>query len=188
LPLTDADTLDSGLTIQYFERARFEYHPELASTPNAILLGRLGVELGHTQSPLPPPTASEDQPWYFATTGHTIAAPFRTFWSTRGGLLTFGYPIGAAFIDNNGMLMQYFERARMELHSTPAGSGDVVLLGFLGEEALQARQQPAPPAATPTPQPAPTPNNPPRDDDHDDDDHDDDDHDDDDDDDHDDDD
>jgi cell wall-associated NlpC family hydrolase len=34
---------DSGLTTQYFERARFEFHPEHAGTPYAVLLGRLGA-------------------------------------------------------------------------------------------------------------------------------------------------
>jgi hypothetical protein len=29
-------------TVQYFERARFEYHPEHQGTPHEVLLGRLG--------------------------------------------------------------------------------------------------------------------------------------------------
>jgi hypothetical protein len=37
---TDPDT---GLTIQYFERARFEFHPDNPE-PHRILLGRLGAE------------------------------------------------------------------------------------------------------------------------------------------------
>ena len=32
-------------TVQYFERARFEYHPENAGTPYEVLLGLLGREL-----------------------------------------------------------------------------------------------------------------------------------------------
>ena len=40
-PYSDPDT---GLTIQYFERAVFEYHPENAGTPYAVLLRRLGAE------------------------------------------------------------------------------------------------------------------------------------------------
>ena len=32
-------------TVQYFERARFEYHPEFAGTPNEIMLGLLGRAL-----------------------------------------------------------------------------------------------------------------------------------------------
>ena len=31
-------------TVQYFERNRFEYHPEFAGTPNEVLLGLLGVD------------------------------------------------------------------------------------------------------------------------------------------------
>jgi hypothetical protein len=28
--------------VQYFERARFEYHPEFKGTPHEVLLGHLG--------------------------------------------------------------------------------------------------------------------------------------------------
>ena len=31
-------------TVQYFERARFEYHPEYKGTPGEVLLGLLGVD------------------------------------------------------------------------------------------------------------------------------------------------
>jgi hypothetical protein len=31
--------------VQYFERSRFEYHPEFAGTPNEVLLGLLGVQV-----------------------------------------------------------------------------------------------------------------------------------------------
>ena len=44
LPLTDA-YFDNGRLVQYFERNRFEHHPENAGTPYEILLGLLGVEL-----------------------------------------------------------------------------------------------------------------------------------------------
>jgi hypothetical protein len=32
-------------TVQYFERARFEYHPEFAGTEFEVLLGLLGNEM-----------------------------------------------------------------------------------------------------------------------------------------------
>ncbi|MDQ2786957.1 MAG: vanomycin resistance protein VanB, partial [Chloroflexota bacterium] len=32
-------------TVQWFERARFEFHPEFNDTPNAIELGQLGRQL-----------------------------------------------------------------------------------------------------------------------------------------------
>jgi len=44
LPLTDA-FMDNGRLVQYFERNRFEHHPENAGTPYEVLLGLLGVEL-----------------------------------------------------------------------------------------------------------------------------------------------
>lgn len=42
-PISSVFSDDSGLQIQWFERARFEYHPELSS-PNKVLLGQLGHE------------------------------------------------------------------------------------------------------------------------------------------------
>ncbi len=44
LPLTDAH-YENGRIVQYFERNRFEYHPEYAGSPYDVLLGLLGVEL-----------------------------------------------------------------------------------------------------------------------------------------------
>ena len=47
-PLTDevTETLEDGkqYRVQWFERARFEYHPDSAA-PYMVLLGRLGAEL-----------------------------------------------------------------------------------------------------------------------------------------------
>ncbi len=48
-PLTDErwDRLEDGkgYVTQYFERARFEYHPEYAGTPYEVLLGQFGREI-----------------------------------------------------------------------------------------------------------------------------------------------
>ena len=127
--------------IQYFERVRFEYHPENAGTQYEVLLGLMGVELGFREASLPAPAAPADRPWYFAATGHTINPGFRTFWRDQGALYTFGYPIGPAFTDKNGRTVQYFERVRLELHTENADSEYAVLLGLLGEELLM--KQPA---------------------------------------------
>jgi hypothetical protein len=43
-PVTDELT-EGGLTVQYFERARFEYHRE----SGAITFGRVGVELARAR-------------------------------------------------------------------------------------------------------------------------------------------
>ncbi len=42
-PISSVMQDDKGLQVQWFERARFEYHPELAE-PYKVLLGQLGVE------------------------------------------------------------------------------------------------------------------------------------------------
>ena len=141
LPLTEPITQSNGIVIQYFERARLEWHPELHGTPYEVLLGLLAVELGHTTTPTSTtvPTSTVDVPWYFPATGHLIARPFRGFWSTRGGLAIFGLPIGEAVMEN-GLLVQYFERARMELHPELAGTRYEVQLGHLGVQALEATQ------------------------------------------------
>src|SRR5690242_9006967 len=39
---TTEEVREDGWTVQYFQRARFEYHPEHAGTPYAVQLGLLG--------------------------------------------------------------------------------------------------------------------------------------------------
>lgn len=136
-PLTVARVRPSGIVVQYFERARLEYHPEYAGTGFEVVGGLLGVELGYSEPPLPPPPIPTR--WYFAETGHTIGEPFRTFWQTNGGIRAFGYPIGEPKVDPKGLLVQYFERVRLEAHPELEGTDHHILLGFLGEECLQRR-------------------------------------------------
>ncbi len=59
------------------------------------------------------------------------------FWSEKGGLPIFGFPISAARTehnpaDNKDYLVQYFERNRFEYHPEFAGTNNEVLLGLLG--------------------------------------------------------
>jgi hypothetical protein len=46
LPIEGEVGVEGGAakTVQYFERARFEWHPQHAGTPHEVLLGRLGAE------------------------------------------------------------------------------------------------------------------------------------------------
>lgn len=116
-------------TVQYFERYRFEYHPEFAGTPQEVSLGRLGVQTAPQTFPVAPPPASSDI-LYFAATQHTLSGQFRSFWEHHGGLEVFGYPTSEPF-EEGGVLVQYFERTRFELHpELPPGSQ--VLLSRLG--------------------------------------------------------
>jgi peptidoglycan/xylan/chitin deacetylase (PgdA/CDA1 family) len=144
-PLTDEFTDSaSGLTVQYFERARFEWHPENAGTSYEVLLGLLGrtVTAGREgEAPFLPVQGSNDAHCtYFSATGHRLCFGFRDYWSARGGLAIFGYPISEEFPEVNPdtgqtYIVQYFERARFEWHPEKAPPWNV-LLGRLGAEVL----------------------------------------------------
>jgi len=148
--------LGKVLTVQYLERQRFEYHPELAGTPYETSLGRLGAEdatarnLVVTQSfqPLPAGTTSDVNCQFFAPTRHRVCFGFKDYWTSHGldfgdrgtsfreSLALFGYPISEEFVDaQTGLVTQYFERAVFEYHpNNPAPYQ--VLLKRLGANAL----------------------------------------------------
>ena len=143
-PITD-EIRENGYTVQYFERARFEYHPENAGTPYAVLLGRLGVQLTSTRDF--PAGEPDGKAPYFAETRHSLRGDFLDYWQTYGGLPRFGYPISEEIVefsatDRRPYSVQYFERARFEYH--PENSGQFrVLLGHIGKEMLALRRKAA---------------------------------------------
>ena len=117
-PITD-DYVDptTGLLMQYFEKSRIEWHPGNAE-PYRIQLGLLGDNLGKRQAPIPIskiPAANDPNCQYFTETSHQMCLEFRDFWLQNGGLDQFGYPITEFTIEND-LIVQYFQRARMEWH------------------------------------------------------------------------
>jgi hypothetical protein len=108
------EIVEDGRIVQYFERARFEYNPELAGTPGQVQLGLIGRELtaGRNFPGIPDP---QNGARYFPETGHTLWGEFRGYWERRGGLALFGFPISEEF-EEDGRIVQYFERARFEYH------------------------------------------------------------------------
>jgi hypothetical protein len=125
--------------VQYFERNRFEWHPEFKDTPNEVLLGLLGVELTR-QRTFPDVQAFTDSPGrvYMEATRHSLGEPFLTYWRDNGGLAIFGYPISEPFDEENPetgktYLVQYFQRNRFEFHPENQPPYDV-LLGLLGRD------------------------------------------------------
>ncbi|HET9016915.1 MAG TPA: L,D-transpeptidase [Thermomicrobiaceae bacterium] len=126
----------SGLTVQYFERAVFEWHPT-APRNWQVQLRRLGAALtaGSTLAAFQPVTAQSDTNCtFYPQTGHRLCAGFRYFWHAEGGLAIFGYPISEEFTQN-GYTVQYFERARFEYHPALKGTPYEVELGLLGTQA-----------------------------------------------------
>jgi hypothetical protein len=74
---------------------------------------------------------------YFPQTGHNLSADFLTYWQHHGGVSIFGYPVSEPFVEN-GLLVQYFERNRFELHSENQPPYNV-LLGRLGADSMGGR-------------------------------------------------
>lgn len=156
--------------VQIFERNRFELHTENAR-PYDVLLGRLGDDLLQRrgtpwQNEPKAPTTQQAGCRYFAQTQHLVCDAFLRYWQSHGldfdgrrgfseaeSLALFGLPLTEARVETNSsgdtVLTQWFERARLELH-TNLGP-DVVLLGLLGREGFGSQPPPQP---QPTPRPA----------------------------------
>jgi hypothetical protein len=131
-PLT-REFSENGRTVQYFQRVRMELHPENLD-PYKVQLGLLGDELGYRTPPILesaiPPAGHPDKR-YFAETGHTVSFAFLDFYDHQGGLDVFGYPITEWIIQENGRIVQYFQRGKMEWYpENPPGQR--VQLGMLG--------------------------------------------------------
>jgi hypothetical protein len=151
-PLTEefAEPLGPGgdlIVVQYFERNRFEHHPENAGTPYEVLLGTLGRAF-HQQDPPAPLLSSLSAPVvYYPETGHNLSGVFKSYWDTHGGLAIHGYPLTEEFderspTDSRTYRVQYFERSRFELHPENAGTPYEVLLGQLGTQLSQKNGYP----------------------------------------------
>jgi hypothetical protein len=145
LPLTEVFDED-GLKVQYFERARFELHPELPPEfyVSLTLLGQHFTE-GRTDPGFQWLTASPGgDRTFFPESGHSLGGAFRGFWQGRGGLAAFGYPISEEFGEINQQdgqfyTVQYFQRARFEYHPQNVGTPYEVQLGQLGRQLLNER-------------------------------------------------
>ncbi len=145
-PLSEEFT-ERGYTVQYFERNRFEYHPE-NQPPYNVLLGRLGADLtkaGAFRTVTPFESVADHR--FFPETNHSLNFAFLSYWNHNGGLAQFGYPISEELrevnpTDGNEYTVQYFERARFEYHPEikQASAGQApsqVLLGLLGVNVLK---------------------------------------------------
>ena len=156
-PLTEAfdDPMHGGLRVQYFQRARMEWHPSKPS-PHKVLLGLLVDELAYDF-----PRAEQEQVsmasgplhHYFPETQHVVSFAFLDYFRKQGGVDIFGYP-RSEFMYESGRIVQYFQRARMEWHPESRG-GPQMRLANLGEVYIEEfglpgdYDDPVPPAARP---------------------------------------
>lgn len=105
----------TGLLIQYFQNARLESWPGNPE-PYKIQLGLLGDQLGKRQTALPVsdiPAASDPSCRYFAETGQAVCHRFLDYFGATGDIFQYGYPISGVALEN-GRMVQYFQRTRME--------------------------------------------------------------------------
>jgi len=93
----------------------------------AILIGVMMIAL---------PVSAEDglslPREFFPEAGHWVIGEFLEHFNSHGGLAVFGYPLTEPYYQG-GVLIQYFQNARMEWHINEDGTYSVQL-GHLGEE------------------------------------------------------
>ncbi len=139
-PRTEAMSYQ-GKTIQFFQRAVMEYHPEAAGTPGEVGLRLLGSDLTQGRNfAAGSPGAADAAHQFFPQTGHTVANAFLAFLNAHGGPGVLGYPISEEMPDQlaDGAIhqVQWFQRARLEYHPELSGKPGEVSLGLLGDETL----------------------------------------------------
>ena len=140
LPITEpisevSETDGKTYTVQYFERAVFEHHPENAGTEYEVLLSLLGSFLYRQKYPNGAPKQMPNVApgaRLFPQTGHRVGGRFLEYWLRNGGLPQQGYPISDEFtersdLDGKTYTVQYFERAVFEYHPENTTPYDVLL-------------------------------------------------------------
>ncbi|MBA3943734.1 MAG: hypothetical protein H0X37_04140 [Herpetosiphonaceae bacterium] len=143
---------------QWFERNRFEQHPENVA-PYDVLLGRLGAERlqaegrdWHNEPNTDNPLGGSCQ--HFDVTNRDVCGAFLTYWLGHGlhdplldsygrSLALFGLPLTGVKSETNPngdtVLTQWFERGRFEWHPNNPDPYKVEL-GLLGKEVLPGGQ------------------------------------------------
>ncbi len=140
--------------VQYFERVRMEYHPESQDVQFGLLGSQLLTERGwlddnglSQSGPTLPETRTFDiKAVYFQETSHSISGEFLAAWRAQGGLKIVGLPKTAVFNelnpdDGQTYPVQYFERARIELHPAANGQPAFVTFGLLGNDRLRLQKR-----------------------------------------------
>jgi Tol biopolymer transport system component len=146
--------------VQWFERNRLELHPENAP-PYDVLLGRLGAEFVADSGGIPPRQEPREICQYFDQTGFNVCGSFLAYWSASGldlgepgistaeSLALFGLPLTGEFeatlADGTTRIVQWFERARFELHPENDPPYDVLLTRLGAEVVGEPQAQPGTP-------------------------------------------
>lgn len=125
LPISDIFTdSTTGLQIQYFEKARFELHPD-AHPDLRVQLSNLGY-LTYKPGPRISNQGRTQPCRTYPETGYAVCFDFLEFFDEYGGVAQFGYPI-SNLEDRDGRIVQYFNKTRFEWRpEMPTGQRVVV--------------------------------------------------------------
>ena len=138
-PITEEFTRSGGLRVQYFQRARFEYHPEMPAG-RRVILTPLGTDsyIASTQINIYSPLSCR----YFAATGYSVCFEFLQFFDTNGGMAQFGLPV-SPFEYRDDTIVQYFENARLEWQPSLTGGVNIGLANLGSEYFTDRHEDPA---------------------------------------------
>lgn len=140
--------------VQYFEKALYELHTE-AATNDRVQPARLGAMSYLDLYPNGEPATPWDQALSelpTPDTEHNIGEPFLSYWRKNGGDAQFGAPVSKPFTEQIGgkpYKVQYFERAKLELHPEQGQSKYQVLPASLGATLYAQKYPQGEPAPTP---------------------------------------
>ncbi|NPV84459.1 MAG: hypothetical protein HPY45_00435 [Anaerolineae bacterium] len=154
-PITD-ELVDpvNGRKVQYFERARLDISQDGAG--GQVEIAPLGKLLYVKGSPLASVSQNGLGCRFFPATGHRVCYAFRQFYEQHHGEEFFGNPLSDLEM-HQGLVVQYFERARLEWHAERM-PGQRVTLSDLGRVYFETRMgdwtlsQPSAVEGFPTPQ------------------------------------
>lgn len=109
-PITEEFIDKNNKTVQYFQRARFEYDPNQPAGQR-VQLTQLGRQTYISTGKLD--VANTLACRTYTETGFAVCFAFLEFFDQYGGLTQFGYPI-SGFEYHENKIVQYFEKARLE--------------------------------------------------------------------------
>ncbi|HEX2913455.1 MAG TPA: M23 family metallopeptidase [Chloroflexia bacterium] len=140
-PLSEEFTQNNH-TVQLFEKALLELHPEETDPKNRVQLGFLGRQLATALDLTFEPAVNNGNSstrTYFAATKQVISGKFKSYWDKNNGLSLLGYPISGE-ISSNDQTIQYFERGFLQIQ----GNTGQVETGNAGDALLKAKGWPRP--------------------------------------------
>jgi murein DD-endopeptidase MepM/ murein hydrolase activator NlpD len=140
-PLSE-EFIQNGFTVQLFERALLEAHPNEPAPQYQVQLGFLGRQLADARGlTFESVQSSPDTPTrtFFKETGQAVAGLYKAFWESHDGLNLLGLPISGE-LTQNGVKVQYFERGLLQ---TPPGAATPEIANA-GELLIEARNWPRP--------------------------------------------